>query len=271
MAYPFEGITLRAHHKDSIDYLVSMLSLDPSILAIIIVGSVAKGIAREDSDIDCYLVVSDELFEEKKRQDQLFYFAKEGCDYTGGYFDGKIIPYHFLEAAALRGSEPTRASFEKAFVAFSQIPGVDDLIAKIPVYPEKNREKNFQDFFAQVELYGGYFANRANETGNKYLLIYSIGQVTLFAGRLLLAYNHVLFPCHKSMMVVLKTLTHIPERYFELQEDMLLNTNRETIQAFVECIRSFHAWGIAPHEAVSRFILNNEWNWLEEEPPLSDR
>ena len=247
------------------------LSADPSYLAIIIAGSVAKGIAREDSDIDCYLVVSDDLFEERKQLDQLFYFTKEGCDYPGGYYDGKIIPYRFLEAASVRGSEPTRASFDKAFVAFSRIPGLDDLVAKIPVYPEHNRERNFQDFYAQVELYGGYFADRAIELGNTYLLIHAIGQIALFSGRLLLAYNRVLFPCHKSMPGVLRTLSHIPDRYFELQEDMLLHPYRETIQAFVECIRSFHEWGITPHEAVSRFIQNNEWNWLEDEPPLSDR
>jgi hypothetical protein len=211
------------------------------------------------------------LFEARKQRDQLFYFATEGCDYPGGYYDGKIITCSFLEAAAVRGSEPTRASFDKAFVAFSRISELDDIVAKIPVYPEHNRERNFQDFFAQVELYGGYFADRAIELGNKYLLTYAIGQVALFSGRLLLAYNRVLFPCHKSMMSVLRTLTHIPDRYFELQEEMLLNPKRETIQAFVECMRSFHEWGIAPHEAVSRFIQNNEWNWLEDEPPLSDR
>ncbi|QNK60589.1 nucleotidyltransferase domain-containing protein [Paenibacillus sp. PAMC21692] len=214
MYYHFKGVNLRPHHKDSIDYLVGRLSTDPSILAIIISGSVAKGVAREDSDIDCYLVVSDDLFEEKKQRDQLFYFERDGCDYPGGYYDGKIIPYRFLEAAVVRGSEPTRASFDKAFVAFSRISGMDDLIAKIPVYPEHNRERNLQDFFAQVELYGGYFADRAIEQGNIYLLIHAIGQVALFSGRLVLAYNRVLFPCHKSMTSVLRTLPHIPERYF---------------------------------------------------------
>ncbi|WP_276353734.1 nucleotidyltransferase domain-containing protein [Cohnella caldifontis] len=271
MDNPHTGVTIRAHHQEAIDALVCQLRDDPSNLAIIIAGSVAKGVAREDSDIDCYLVVNDEEFEARKQRDQLFYFAREGCDYPGGYYDGKIIPYRFLEEAAVRGSEPTRASFDKAFVVFSRIFGLDDLIARIPIYPEQNRERNFQDFFAQVELYGGYFAERAIALGNAYLLTYAIGQVVLFSGRLLLAYNRVLFPCHKSLQGVLRTLPLIPDRYFELQEELLRSPDKESIRAFVACIRSFHDWGIAPHEAVSRFIQNNEWNWLDGEPPLSDR
>lgn len=266
-----DGVILRPHHKRAIDHLVDKLSTDPSIEAILIAGSVAKGIAREDSDIDCYLVVSEESFDERQRNDQLFYYEQEGCDYPGGYYDGKIISCSFLEAAAARGSEPTRASFDKAFVAFSRIPGMEALVARIPVYPEGNRERNFRDFFAQVELYGGYFADRAIALGNAYLLVHAVGQVALFSGRLLLAYNRVLFPCHKSMTSVLAALPRMPERYLDLQERMLLDPTRETIQAFVEAIRTFHDWGIASEAAVSRFIRNNEWNWLEGEPPLSDR
>jgi len=152
---------IREHHKKAITYLVNELQQDADYLAVIISGSVAKGLAREDSDIDCYLVVKDECFEERKQRDHLLYYDQEGCEYEGGYYDGKIINYSFLRAAAERGSEPTRASFEGAMVVFSRIPELTELVSRIAVYPETNRERNFQDFFAQVELYGGYFADRA--------------------------------------------------------------------------------------------------------------
>jgi predicted nucleotidyltransferase len=262
---------IREHHKQAIANLVKRFQQDVDYLAVIIAGSVAKGLAREDSDIDCYLVVNDELFEERKQRDQLFYYAKEGCDYKGGYYDGKIINYAFLRAAAERGSEPTRASFEGAFVGFSRIPELSELVSRIAIYPEANREKNFTDFFAQVELYGGYFADRALTLNNTYLLSHAVSQVALFGGRLILAYNRIMFPCHKSMMTTLEKAPEKPESYMELQELMLRNPNKETINAFVECIRSFYDWGITPSESVSRFILNNEWNWLDHEPPISDR
>jgi hypothetical protein len=262
---------IREHHRKAIIRLVERFQQDPDFLAVIIAGSVAKGVARDDSDIDCYLVVKDELFEERKRRDQLFYYAKEGCEYEGGYYDGKLIHYEFLRAAAERGSEPTRASFEGALVGFSRIPELTELVSRIPVYPEANRERNFTDFFAQVQLYGGYFADRAIALNNTYLLSHAVSQVALFAGRLILAYNRILFPCHKSMMAALEKAPAKPESYMELQNAMLRTPNRETIKSFVDCIRSFHDWGIASRESVSRFIVNNEWNWLEHEPPLSDR
>ncbi|CAN7630931.1 nucleotidyltransferase domain-containing protein [Paenibacillus sp. LjRoot153] len=262
---------IRDHHKKAITYLVNRIGQDSEYLAVIIAGSVAKGIAREDSDIDCYLVVNDETFQDRKQRDHLFYYAEEGCDYKGGYYDGKIINYDFLKAAAEKGSEPTRASFEGAYVAFSRIPNLDELVSRISVYPEDSRERNFKDFFAQVELYGGYFADRALVLNNTYLLSHAVSQVALFAGRLILTYNRILFPCHKSMMNTLERVQDKPVSYLELQDAMLTMPNKETISAFIECIRSFHDWGITPHESVSRFIVNNEWNWLDGEPPISDR
>jgi hypothetical protein len=240
-------------------------------LAVIIAGSVAKGIAREDSDIDCYLVVKDEVFHERKGQDRLFSYSTEGCGYEGGYYDGKIINYDFLTAAAERGSEPTRASFEKAFVAFSRIPELDELVKCIPVYPEERVRKNYEDFFAQVLLYGGYFADRALALNNTYLLYHAVSQIALFAGRLILAYNRILFPCHKSLQGALEGAPAKPDSYMELQNAMLTNPDKETIRAFIEAVQTFHDWGITWEEAVSRFIVNNEWNWLDGEPPISDR
>lgn len=262
---------IREHHKKAITYLVNRIQQDSDYLAVIIAGSVAKGIAREDSDIDCYLVVKDEIFQERKQRDQLFYYAEDGCEYKGGYYDGKIINYDFLRVAAEKGSEPTRASFEGAFVAFSRIPNLSVLVSRIPVYPEDRRERNFTDFFAQVELYGGYFADRALALNNAYLLSHAVSQVALFAGRLILTYNRILFPCHKSMMGTLEMAPEKPESYMELQDVMLTKPNKETISTFVGCVRSFHDWGITPYESVSRFIVNNEWNWLDGEPPISDR
>lgn len=262
---------LREHHKKAIENLVERMEQDPECLAVIIGGSVAKGVAREDSDIDCYLVVSDDAFNSRKQRDSLFYFSREGCDYEGGYIDGKVINYSFLIQAADKGSEPTRASFEGAFVAYSLIPDLQRLVDRIPVYPESRRGKNFTDFYAQVLLYGHYFADRALKLNNIYLLSHSVSQIALFAGRLILAYNRILFPCHKSLMSALEKAPDKPESYMELQHTMLTKPTKETIGEFVQCISSFHAWGITMEEAVSRFVENNEWNWIDGEPPISDR
>ncbi|OMF32133.1 hypothetical protein BK133_14890 [Paenibacillus sp. FSL H8-0548] len=96
-----------SHHKQSLDYFVETLQFDPNILAVITAGSIAKGTAKETSDIDVYLLVTDHEFEERKKINRLSYTNHEVCSYEGGYVDVKIINMQFLELAAEKGSEPT--------------------------------------------------------------------------------------------------------------------------------------------------------------------
>ena len=53
---------MRPHHEKAIQKLVEHFETDESCLAVIIGGSIAKGLEREDSDVDAILVVTDELY-----------------------------------------------------------------------------------------------------------------------------------------------------------------------------------------------------------------
>lgn len=45
------------HHEDTLDAYVRRVKADPNAIAVILVGSVAHGTERPDSDVDVYLVV----------------------------------------------------------------------------------------------------------------------------------------------------------------------------------------------------------------------
>jgi predicted nucleotidyltransferase len=262
---------VKEHHQKSIEQLINWLKDDPVFLAIIIAGSIAKGVARDDSDIDCYLVVTDQEFARRKKHNELFYYNDTVCNYPDGYVDGKIINVSFLESAVKQGSEPTRASFLGAIVVLSRIEGMEALIKQISIYPEMNREKNMVDFYAQLLLYGNYFAIKAIEQDNPYLLSQSLSNIVLFASRLILAYNRILFPCHKSLMRTIKDAPDKPAEYDQLVKELLGSPTKERITNFVELISSFQNWGLSSDQAVSLFIENNEWNWIDALPPLQDR
>ncbi|WP_168120420.1 nucleotidyltransferase domain-containing protein [Paenibacillus sp. HB172176] len=262
---------MREHHQVAVNNLIAHIKDQNEFLAIIVSGSIAKGTARENSDIDVYLVVTEDAFHERKQDNDLFYFNNELCDYPDGYIDGKIINMRFLEQAVLRGSEPTRASFAGSMVVYSRLPGLEALIKQIPVYPEHNRIRNITDFYAQVRLYGNYFANQALQHDNVYLASHSISSLVLFASRLILAHNRILFPCHKSLMTAVEKATDKPQHFIESANEILRAPTIEKVKAFVEQISSFQHWGITDSQAVSIFVENNEWNWLEQEPPLQDR
>ena len=56
------------HHELALDAFVRGVSDDEDAVAVILVGSVARGTEREDSDVDVYLVVSDERFARETAQ-----------------------------------------------------------------------------------------------------------------------------------------------------------------------------------------------------------
>ena len=61
------------HHKRAIDNLVNEYQNDERFPALIIGGSVAKGYAREDSDIDFMIIATDEEFTDRTVTRRLVY------------------------------------------------------------------------------------------------------------------------------------------------------------------------------------------------------
>ena len=64
---------IHAHHLKGIENLTKTYENDERFQAIIIGGSVAKGHAREDSDVDFMIVATDEEFH--KRQKRVTYLS----------------------------------------------------------------------------------------------------------------------------------------------------------------------------------------------------
>ncbi len=54
-----------AHHQQTIARLADRCQADPTMLALIIVGSVARGDAHAGSDVDCYLVATDAEYQSR--------------------------------------------------------------------------------------------------------------------------------------------------------------------------------------------------------------
>lgn len=80
---------IQEQHRKVIDRLTKQFEPDNRFLALIVGGSVAKGTARGDSDVDIMLVVTDEEWKHRKQIKDYFYWDNE-CDYDGGYVDGKL-------------------------------------------------------------------------------------------------------------------------------------------------------------------------------------
>ena len=76
--------------KQTIDAFTLSQAARPEVLGVVVVGSVARGDERPDSDVDVYLVVTDEAYADAARSGQVAFVSKVGVAYEGGYVDVKL-------------------------------------------------------------------------------------------------------------------------------------------------------------------------------------
>ena len=96
------------HHELTIAAFTASQAVRPEVLGVVMVGSVARGEERPDSDVDVYLVVTDEAYAAAERSGQVAFVSHIGVNYEGGYVDVKLASPSYLAAAADHGDDPTR-------------------------------------------------------------------------------------------------------------------------------------------------------------------
>ncbi|MGD0272388.1 MAG: nucleotidyltransferase domain-containing protein [Gaiellaceae bacterium] len=256
-------------HRKAIDELVCLHRDDPNTLALVICGSLATGKPHADSDVDLYLVVTDEEFERVRAAEGCFYGSWDPNRFSGVEIDGKIVGKRFLQEAAVRASEPTRSSFESAYTEFSHDAEIDELIARIAVYPEWEREAKIKAFYGQVKHHR-YVGEQGFLLGDEYFARRSVTELVFFAARLVLAHNRVLFPCHKSLFTALGRCEDMPPGFVESSHELLRNPSlAAAIDYYEQVIDYFNEYDYPDQERISR-VLEQEWSWFSGLPSLGD-
>jgi len=260
---------MNARHRKAIDKLVSLHADDPNKLALVICGSLATGKARDDSDVDLYLIVTDEEFERVRNDEGCFYGSWDPAKFSGVEIDGKIVGKKFLREAAIRGSEPTRASFQRAYAEFSHDPEIGALIEQIAVYTEAEREQKIKAFYAYTKHYR-YVGERAFALTDDYFARRCVIEIVFFAARLALAHNRVLFPCDKSLFPALEKCEDLPPEFVDLSRRLLESPSLPSLIAYYEEVSGYFGQYDYPDQEMVSFILENEWSWFTGLPSLAD-
>lgn len=259
------------HHQESIERFIELIKEKPEFLAVVLSGSISRGEERENSDIDVYLVVTEEEFARRSQNQELSYFNHKVCTYEGGYIDGKIITYDFLKKAAEYGSEPTRTSFFGGITVWSKVPGLEEVVKRIPEFEEEIRESKLRSFYAQILVWGNYMAKEGIKKDNPFLTQRSVNELILFSARYILCYNRILFPGFKPMMKAVMGCNKIPEGFVEKTEKLLLSADWKDIKRYVKMMLEFADEGTVSFEqAVGIFVQESESNWLDGKPSVED-
>jgi hypothetical protein len=260
---------MKPQHERAVEKLVDHFALDETCLGIIVGGSVARGLAKDDSDIDVMLVVADDLYQQKLQENALIYFTTDFCDYPGGYIDGKIIALAYLHAAAERGNEPTRAAFTGAVVVHSKLAGLEDLVRRIPVYKTDEKPEKIQAFYAQFEV-AHWYIGEAAKRNDAYLLHHAVADLILYGGRLILAHNEMLYSYHKFLMTDLERAPEKPDGLIALIDALLADHTPENARAFHDAVRDFRFWNESWENPFVRFMKDTELAWLDNRTYLGD-
>jgi predicted nucleotidyltransferase len=126
---------------------------DPEVQALLLGGSIAHGFEGPESDVDLLIVVADADYERRLREGALQFATAEGCDWPGGYVEGKYVGLSFLDEVAASGSEPARFAFEDARVLLARVAGLEERLAAIARYPARGKAERIARFHAQFEAW----------------------------------------------------------------------------------------------------------------------
>jgi predicted nucleotidyltransferase len=250
------------HHEDTLAAFVAQEAARDDTVAVVVSGSVARGDARPDSDVDVYLVVTEERFRKAWDDGLVSYVDTAVATYEGGYVDLKLATVDYLRRAAEAGDDPTRASFLTARVAWSRDPSVAGLVAAIPQLPEEVWAERGRSYLAQLRLYLDYFLLQGEAHGNTYLRYWAAVHGVNAGGRALLALNRTLFQGPKYLEKTVPGLPRVPAGYAELADALLREPTAVHGRTYADAIEELHDWGVPRDETLSRFVRDNELAWL---------
>lgn len=260
---------MRPQHERAIERLRQRFSIDDEVVALIIVGSVARGEAQARSDVDCYLVMTDQAYGRRLATGQTSFAADDVCDYPGGHAGGPVVDRGYLVHAAERAPEPTRFAFLDAIVALSRDPGLESVVRRIPVYAERERTEKMTSFISQLPVHLSYL-ELGEYSKNPWLLAETSVKLALFGGRLILAYNRILYPGRKQFVRALEGAPEKPQKFLALMTALLERPSIASARDFYDVVMKFAEWPRPAEGYMARFQEDVERRWRGAAAALAD-
>ena len=260
---------MEPHQQEAIDVFLSRYTSDPTILAILLGGSIAHGFAKTDSDIDVTIIVDEPEYERRKQENKLAFSLWDICTYPGGYVDCKVVNMSFLQKVSERGSDPARYAYEDNTVLFSRIDNLDAILADICKFPLQDKAQRGDRFAAQVLAWRWYYSEGVKKENN-YLICLALQKLVLFSCRLILNENEMLYPYHKWLLRVVEHAKVKPEGFDKAVNQLLAHHDLEVVNQFCGQLIRFLQIDEKTLDWPNHFLHDSELNWMEHEPPIDD-
>jgi predicted nucleotidyltransferase len=265
------GMTIWPHHTDTIQRVSDHFEADPGVRALLLTGSLAHGFATGSSDVDIVVVLDDDEWERRRDATSLTYLNHDLATYEGGYVDGKFVSLPFLRDVADRGGDATRWGYDGARILFTRTPELAPLLDAVVAFPRAEQASRRTRFAAQL-LAWRWYGEQGREKGDPYLQGISLNRVVLFACRLVLNENELLYPFHKWMLRVTENARHRPAGLVTRIRELYAAPTQDSVDALVFDLLAFY--GIDRAEADRTwgawFMRDTELSWMTGPPPVDD-
>jgi len=256
------------HHEESLQNMIGHYRGADGVIALVFGGSVAKGMERPDSDLDGMCIVTEEKYAELRSKNRLAECVTGECTYPGGYFDVKFMTKAYLQAAAEKGSEPTRHSFIASRVLFTSDPEIEEIVSRIPVFQKGEKQEKMTSFYSGLWMNYEYFWTDCKPEG--YMKTRVASEMVYHLYRLILQENEILFPCNRRLEEYVAKAPDKPPCVVENCRDFLAAYDSALL---TKIIGDWKAWTAFDFKAIrSReyptYIADFEQWWLNPRPQI---
>jgi hypothetical protein len=245
------------HHQESIGNMIAHYGKNPEIIALFLVGSVATGTERPDSDLDCVAVVSTEYFEEKKKSGDEHESCFGKCTYEGGYFDIHYMTRQYMKELAENGSEPMRNMFTDACVLYCNESGLPEIVANIPIFQKKEKAFKQLRFYCTFKQFYLYYWVCCKPVG--FMRDHIANGMVYNLYRLILIENEILFPSVRKLETFVINTSNKPSGIVEKCRKFMTTLTDEDALVLIESYESWTSYNY-PDPKNFQFIANNYFN-----------
>jgi len=244
------------HHEDSIPNMIAHYQKDKEIMALFLVGSVATGTERPDSDLDGVAIISEEYFQQKKEAGGTLEVCHGKCTYQGGYFDIHFHTLQQLKQIAESGSEPMRNLFTNAKMLFchpSYEQEILPLVSSIPIFPKSELAAKKLRYYCTFKQFYLYFWRTCKPQG--FHRHHVANGMVFCLYRLILLENKLLFPSMRKLEEsVINYALNKPNNIVEKCNKFLQTLSDDDA---LELIESYESWTEYDYPKNHHIINNN--------------
>jgi len=248
------------HHQQVIAKVSKKYKEKKEHIALLLTGSVARGNAVTNSDVDFQLIVSETEYKRRIESGDSNIIDRDIADYPGGYADVLVYSLAKLKEFALAAGELMRYAYVGVKILWSRDTQIEHLIKKISHYQDKDHDKKISLFHTQVESWLWY-CKEAKRHKNKYFLFQASSRLLLFGIRLILCHNRMLYPYHKWCLNELERASDKPKNMLNYTKKLMNKPSYKHAKLFADSILQFRDWGNGPDSWPLRLENDNIWMW----------